>query len=219
MLKFAKRAVVVSALFSAGIVSAGEVIASGGFVVTGVIKPTACSVVFEGGDVIDYKNIDKKHLEGEGYYKTSKTDVKPFSVTCKEPASVSIKFVDAKADTVALEGSGNFGLGVTKDNKKIGYHYFTLKNDKLKVENGKNAVADVIYGRSATNSKLGWEKEITDNVIANYYYTPVNKESLQPVPFTAFKSAIGSHIAIDRGLKITQEERLDGYVTMELHYI
>ncbi|OQS33964.1 hypothetical protein B0T40_16525 [Chromobacterium haemolyticum] len=214
------KLVVASSALCVGVASASdEVLGSTQFEVKGSIVPTACSVVFSGGGVFDYGVIDRKELNGsDGYLDRQLENIQPFAVTCEAPTKLNVRFVDNRVGTAVGGADDDFGLGLTSKGEKFGNHYFSLSNSALKVFEGESENKDVIYGVSK-DGQSGWGKEQGTFVVAGGYYSPIDKNSLVPVAFARFESAVNSRIKIKRNLKVTDREEFSGLVTLELDYI
>ncbi|WON84964.1 hypothetical protein [Chromobacterium haemolyticum] len=187
------------------------------FHVKGLIKPTACKLIFEGGDTWDYGIIASSEIDAESggeKFIRREGDTRKITIQCDSDTSVRVKFVDAFSENKGSKGA--FGLNKTSNDKKFGIHYFSLQGAPVLTDSS-GAVDGAVFGRSENQDnwhKVGFNH---DWVWADNFYTPITQEGV-PVPFTSLTTAIKSVVALNKGLGLVEEEEFRGTVTMELWY-
>ncbi|GER10986.1 DUF1120 domain-containing protein [Variovorax boronicumulans] len=189
--------------------------------ITGTITPTACTLVFTGGGVVDYGKIPAKSLSPTAQTNLPEKSIQ-LGMTCEAPVLFGFKVVDERAATAvtSLEtiaghaANKKFGLGAV-DGKKIGAYSLQLVSQTaddgpaVSLESGNGGATWVAFGQIGL---VGDGSKLVSFLTGS---------GTAPNAHTSVTADIRVVTAIDKGsnLPLTQQIPLDGLSTFELVYL
>ncbi len=190
-------------------------------VVSGTIKPGACSLSIAGAGIINYGVIPAGQLRPTTFTSLGKKTT-PLSVSCGTTAAqFGLKFVDLQSSSkvtniLSALGGGyteahNFGLG-TSGGRRVGG--FTISLEHL---SGSGATLYPIV-RNGTGAWLGSDGKVTQSP---NQYSWRRSSALVPAAITQLTATIAVMAVINKGqeLDLSRDVFLDGRATLELSYI
>ncbi|PLC03931.1 hypothetical protein CY658_17975 [Variovorax sp. RO1] len=189
--------------------------------ITGAIVPSACTLAFAGGGVVDYGTIFASSLNQTGQTTLADKSTQ-LTLTCEAPALFAFKVIDEHAGTAvtslttvpAYDAKAKFGLGAV-DGKNIGAYSFKIENETS--DHGATRQIFSLNGGANWTLSAGGVAGDGSKLVAFTDSAAVNV----PSPYTSVTADIRLVTAIDKGsnLPLTQKIPLDGLSTFELVYL
>ncbi|HEN8798460.1 TPA: DUF1120 domain-containing protein [Pseudomonas putida] len=191
-------------------------------VVTGVIKPGACTPSLSGGGTFDFGDIsvDQLHRDRQTQFISPPQQL---SVNCKSPTRFALRGVDGRAGS-ADSAAGTiiaFGLGMNEHGQRIGA-YFLRTNASSYVVDGSTSVTRLITADSGTS----WQRDYTpdysylyNGAVGRFHGFAVGAAVPTAIRNLTADLQIDMNIAALRNLTVTDDVKIDGASTIELSYL
>ncbi|MRT03216.1 DUF1120 domain-containing protein [Ewingella americana] len=197
-----------------------------GTVKMGACTPTLSSDVLDWGDV----DMDSLNISSSTYLGEKKLDL---NISCSSPTVLGVTYTDNRSSSlvglaipmslVSFQSNNKpneFGLGFTKEGKKIGAYAGVLDETKVIVDGNSS---DVIYSQNYQDAAPVWtavsgtttmQSEIRAHSISS-------SGTNTPSPFTNAKFTYDLGVSVDSKSNLASNEiiTLDGNVTFGLYYL
>ncbi|NIF29693.1 DUF1120 domain-containing protein [Pantoea sp. Tr-811] len=191
-------------------------------IVTGVIKPAACTPSLGGGGRFDFGNISVNQLQ-QGRETSFTSPVQQLAVNCDAPVRFALRGVDGRAGT-AIGDAGSplaFGLGTNDRNQRIGAYFLQAPANSF-VADGNSSVRRL----RTVDGGASWG--VDGNVLITTLYNGTEGHFHgfavgAQVP-TAIKQLtadlfVNMRIAALNDLTVTDDTLIDGASTIEVSYL
>ena len=177
--------------------------------VTGTITPEACRPILLGGGQIDLGKIQSHTLHPTRSTPVGKNTLQ-LTVECGSPTLLALNAIDHMAGTE--HEPGYFGVGLTQAGEKLGAIKLGLLSP---VADGLSVATIASYDGGAS-----WEDEhtlLTNNLLSFAHHSDLGTPI--PIKDLSVPLSVTTFIAPANGLTLTDEQNINGEITLEVMYL
>lgn len=181
--------------------------------VTGTITPSACTPLLSKGGIVDHGKISAQDLKPTGNTQLPDATL-ALEVTCESTVLMAVKVTDNRFGTAGNTDWSDsvFGLGLTSDNRKIGW--YELKMSNATADGTPREVIESVDGKTWLYAGTTWQPN---------WMRSLNGAtgSYAPLPLQTFKADLDfvTWIKDKRQLPVTEEIQIDGSATLDVVYL
>jgi hypothetical protein len=178
--------------------------------VTGLIVPSACSPSLSNGGAIDHGKVSAKDLHPDRPTQIGSHSM-TLTVVCDGTTVMAVNAIDNRAGSSSIP-SETFGLGLTHDNRPLGYFFMAAYN----------AVADGVAVDTITSRDGGDTWTDSPRWHPGYYLSAAAPDTpLQPAPLKELTAtmALTTWIEPTNNLDLSDDLPIDGSATLEMKYL
>ena len=189
-------------------------------IVTGVIKPGACTPSLSGGGTFDFGVITAGELREDNWTRFT-SPPQQLAVNCDAPTRFALRGVDGRAGSAQIPTNISFGLGTNDLDQRIGT-YFLQTVAETYVADGSSSVTRLITsdnGSSWTPDGQTKYSYLYNGAEGRFHGFAVGAQTPTAIKQLTADLQIEMRIAPRKDLTVTDDITIDGASTIEVSYL
>lgn len=189
-------------------------------IVSGVIKPSACTPSLSGGGTFDFGVITAAELR-EDRVTRFKSQPQQLAVNCGAPTRFALRGVDGRADSNMMPSNVTFGLGTNDLDQRIGAYFLQGVASSVVVD-GNSSVTRLITadsGKSWAPDSSSINFHLYNGKEGHFHGFAVDAQIPTAIKQLTADLQVDMSISALKNLTVTDDITIDGASTIEVSYL